>query len=75
VAPGLEAGMTLLMKRLPSRLKRCPTEPKSLDVAIQEVGQLLDVGRVVSVTYDLPKGGPTGTYHLHVSLMLIRVDD
>jgi len=67
--------MQLLRRRCRLRQECSPIEQDSLDVAIRAVGQQLDVGRIVGVTYDLPEGGPRGTYHLHVSLCLIPVDD
>ena len=75
VAPGLEVGMMQLMKVLPSPLTRCRSEQKSVEVAIREVGQLLNVGHLSGVTYDVPQSVADGTNHLHVTFMLIRVDD
>lgn len=75
---GSKVGMTHLKmheNRLTNQCSR--TDSDALDVAIQLVGQTINVGHVLGVTYDyaVPEGGPGGTYHLHVSLCLIPVDD
>lgn len=67
--------MQLWRKRRRSRQRCSPTEQNPLDVAIRSVGQKIEAGHIVSVTCDSPEGGPEGTYHLHVSFHMIRVDE
>lgn len=75
---GCRGGTTRLTTPGSHLTKQCSrTDANALDVAIQAVGQCLDVGRVLSVTYvvGIPEGGSNGEYHLHVSLCLIRAED
>jgi hypothetical protein len=75
---GSKAGTMPLTTRGSHSTNQCSrTDANALDVAIRNVGQVLDVGHVLGVTYDvgLPEGGSNGVYHLHVSLCLIRVED
>lgn len=65
--------LTTLRSRLTNQCSRI--DSKSLEVAIRDVGHSLNVGRVLSVTYDVPEDGPEGMYHLHLSICLIRVED
>lgn len=73
---GLPAGTTHSCVTTLGSAKNCSlTEAESVDVAIREIGQLLNVGSLSGVTYDVPAGVPGGTNHLHVSFMLFRVAD
>jgi hypothetical protein len=74
--PGYKGGTTRLTRQKSLFMNQCSRiDRNALSVAIRNVGQLLNVGHLAGVTYDVPEDGPDGTYHLHVSLCLIRVDD
>jgi len=75
VARGCWDGTMRLWKKYRSHSRCCRTKQNPLEVAIHNVGQLLNVEHLAGVTYDVSEGGPDGTFHLHVSLCLIRVDD
>lgn len=75
VARGCWDMTTQLWRRRRRSQKKCsPTEQNPLNVAIRSVGQKIEAGHIVSVTCDSPEGGSEGTYHLHVSFHMIRVD-